>query len=82
VPIDHLSRSGDNEQSLAVLFELRALVCLEGILDGQLVEAKLSLELPEQIEAWLMQPDPDHMTGAARPLTRVLDRDLGHTSPA
>ena len=34
-PVHHLSRAGDDEQRLAILFELGPLMGLEGILDGE-----------------------------------------------
>ena len=42
--IDQLRRSGHDEQGVAVLLELRVLVRLAGILDGERVKVELSLD--------------------------------------
>jgi hypothetical protein len=57
-------------------------VRLEGILDRKLVEPELGLEPPKKLKARFMQSDPDDMPWAARPLARVLHRDLGDSFPA
>jgi hypothetical protein len=67
-PVDHLGRSGDHEERLAILLELGPLVGLEGVLDGKLMQAELRLELAQEGEAGLVQADPDHVPGLARPL--------------
>ena len=81
-PVEHLGRSRDDEQRLAVLLELGPLMGLEGVLDGEVVQAELRLELPQEVEARLVQADPDHMAGLARPFAGLLDRDLGHAPAA
>jgi hypothetical protein len=42
-PVHHLGGSSHNEESVAVLFELRALMRLEGMIDRKLVEPELGL---------------------------------------
>ena len=81
-PVHHLSRPGDDEQRLAVLFELGPLMGLEGVLDGEFMQAELYLNLPQKIEAGLVQADPDHMPGLARPLPGLVDGNLGHAPAA
>src|SRR5215217_4882063 len=51
---------------------------LEGILDGELMQAELRLDPPQEIEPGLVQADPDHVPGLARPFPGLLDRDLPH----
>ena len=80
-PVQHLGGAGDDEQRLAVLFELGPLVGLERILDGKLVQAELRLDLPQEIEAGLVQADPDHMPGLARPLAGLLDGNSATRRP-
>ena len=79
-PVQHLGRAGDDEQRLAVLLDLGPLVRLERILDGEVMQAELRLDLPQEIEAGLVQADPDHVPGLARPLAGLLDGHLGHAS--
>ena len=79
-PVQHLGRPRDDEQRLAILLELGPLVGLERVLDGEVMQAELRLEPPQEVEAGLVQADPDHVPGLARPLADVLDRNLGHPS--
>jgi hypothetical protein len=46
-PIDHLGCAGDDEERVAVLFELGALMRVAGILDGEIMQAELRLDLLE-----------------------------------
>ena len=77
-PVHHLGGAGDDEQRLAVLLELGPLMGLEGILDGEFMQAELPLDLPQKIQAGLVQADPDHVPGLARPVSRLLDGNVGH----
>ena len=81
-PVDHLGGPGDHEESFAILLELGPLVRLQGILDGKLMQAELRLELAQEVEAGLMQADPDHVAGPAGPFAGVLDADVGDPAPA
>jgi hypothetical protein len=47
-----------DEDGVAVLLELRALVGAVRVLDGEIVEAELLLHLAEQLLARLVQTDP------------------------
>jgi hypothetical protein len=76
-----LRRTSDDEERFPVLLELGTLVGLESILDGKFMQTELGLELSQKSEARLVQADPDHVPRAPRPLTGILDGDLGH-SPA
>ena len=78
-PLHHLGRAGDYEERIAILLELRPLVGFESILDGKLVQPELGLELPKELKAWLVQPDPHHMSRPAGPLARLCKRDVGDT---
>ena len=70
---DQLRRPGDDEERLAILLELRALMRLSGVLDRQLMQPEFLLHAPEQLRGGLVEADPDHMPGTRRPFAGVLD---------
>src|SRR6478752_2105762 len=74
--LDPLRGAGHDEQRVAILLDLGVLVRLAGILDGEIVQAKLRLHARQQLRAGLEQADPDDMAWAPRPLTGFVDRDL------
>ncbi|MCI0423737.1 MAG: hypothetical protein L0312_31720 [Acidobacteria bacterium] len=49
-----------------------------GILDGEVMQAKFLLYLPEQFLAWLVQTDPDEAVFLLENLTDVFDFDVGY----
>jgi hypothetical protein len=59
--LDPLRGAGHYEQRVAILLDLRMLVRLAGILDGEIVQAKLRLHARQQLGAGLEQADPDDM---------------------
>ena len=75
LPVDRLGGARDHEQRLAILLDLRMLMSLAGILDGQVVQAELRLHPSQQIGAGLVKADPDDVARVAattRPLPRWL----------
>ena len=54
----------------------------EGVLDGELMEAELGLELPQESKAGLVQSNPDHMPRLARPFPHIRDGNLCHALAA
>ena len=76
-PIHHLRGTGNDENALAVLLQLGILVGVGGILNGQWMQIKLPLHPLQKIVTGLDQTDPDDMTGSFRPLTSLLDCDVG-----
>jgi hypothetical protein len=46
--------------------------------DGEVVQAKFLLYLPEQFLAWLVQTDPDEAALLLENFANVLDFDVGH----
>ena len=75
--VDQLRGAGDDEQRVAILLELRPLVGMLGILDGEVMQAELLLHPVQQLAVRLEQADPDDMAFLARPFARFLDRDVG-----
>jgi hypothetical protein len=53
------------------------LMGIGGILNGQWMQIKLPLHSLQKIVIGLDQTDPDDMTGPFRPLTSLLDCDVG-----
>ena len=76
-PLYHLRGTGNDEDAVAILLQLGVLMGLGGILDGQGMQIELSLHPLQKIVTGLDQTDPDDMTGSFRPLTSLLDRDVG-----
>jgi hypothetical protein len=76
--VDHLGGPGDDEQAVAIALDLRPLVRLRRILDGELVEAELLLDDAKLGVGRLEQPDPDQMAFAPRPVAALVDADVGN----
>ena len=74
---DELGGARDDEQRIAILFELRPLVRMLGVLDGEVVQAELALHPVQEIAARLPQADPDDMPVLLGPHARLVDRDVG-----
>ena len=75
--VDQLRGAGDDEERVAILLELRALVGVLGVLDGEVVQAELALHPLQQFAARLEQADPDDVAVLAGPVRRLLDGDVG-----
>ena len=73
--IDPAGRLQDDEERIAVDLELRPLVRLDRVLDGQLVEAELAADRLELLLGWLVQADPGEDTFAPALLVGVFERD-------
>ena len=71
-----LGRLEDDEQGLAVDLELRPLVRLDGILDGELVEAELASDRFELLLGRLVEPDPGEAPLLAARLVGLLEGDV------
>ncbi len=74
--VDHLRRARDDEQAVAVLLDLRPLMGVARVLDGEIVQAELALNPPQELVGRLVQADPDDVAGLLRPGAGVLDRDV------
>jgi hypothetical protein len=74
--VDDLGRPRDDEQRLAILLQLRMLVRLAGVLDGEGMEIELRLHPGQQVVVRFEQPDPDYVTRPFRPLAGVVDGDV------
>ena len=70
---DALERLHRDEQRLAVDLELRALVRLVGVLDGELMQVELALQFAQQLLARLVEADPDDPPGLDLHVLRVVD---------
>jgi hypothetical protein len=72
----HLRRAQDDEERLAVLLELRALVGVARVLDRQLVQAELVPDLVEGGVLGLVQPDPHELSRDLQDLADVVEGDV------
>ena len=80
--LDHLRRASDDKERFAILLDLRLLVRLAGILDGQCVKIELSLQAQQDLVARFKQADPDDMARPARPFAGFIDRNVGDAASA
>src|SRR5262249_55105345 len=76
-----LRRAEHDEQRLAILFELRALMGAQGVLDCEVVETELSLNLPKQLLGGLMKTDPDKLPFVLQHLADGVDLDVADLAP-
>src|SRR5258707_1316705 len=65
------------EQRAAIDLELRPLMSVVGVLDGQVMQPEQTLDLAQQLLARLVQADPDEAALAAAELRHVVDREIG-----
>ncbi len=75
--LEQLRGTGNDEERVTVLLELRPLVRVLGILDGEIVEVELPLDTQQKIAAWLEQANPDEMAVFSRPGACLFDRNIG-----
>ena len=73
----HLRRAQDHEQRVVVDLELRPLVRVVGVLDGEIVQVELALDLAQQLLARLVHADPDEAPGRGQDLVDVGHLDVG-----
>ena len=71
-----------DEERLAVLLDLRALVRLLGVLDRHLMQVELFLHAAEKLGGGLVEADPHDMARPLRPLAGLLDRDVADPAAA
>lgn len=64
------------EQRLTVLFDFRPLMALQGILDGQFVQAEFLFHRCEFVRARVFERDPDEAFRARHIFADVFDRDV------
>ena len=62
--VDVAGRAQDAEQRVAVALELGALVGVDRVLDGELVEVELARDLGELLVRRAVEPDPGDPAGA------------------
>jgi hypothetical protein len=80
--VDHLRRAGDDEQAVAVLLDLRPLMGVARILDGEVVQAELALNPPQELVGRLVQADPHDVAGLFGPRAGILDRNVDDAAAA
>ena len=80
LPLDDLRGARHDEQAVAILLDLRPLMRVVGVLDGEIVQIELALHAGQQIVmSGSMQADPDDMARLAAPVAGFLDGDVGDT---
>ena len=72
-----LCRPRHDEQGVAILLDLRPLMGVVGVLDGEIVQLELLLHAVQHRDVRFMQSDPDHMARPAAPVRGVIDADVG-----
>ena len=70
-------RMQDGEQFVVVLLDLRPLVAVPCVLDGEIVQAELRLHLGELVLRGVLQRHPDEAAGPGDELADVVDRAIG-----
>ena len=81
-PFVELRRARHDEERLAVLLDLWALMRLLGVLDRHLMQVELLLHAAEELGGGLVEADPDDMAGLLRPLAGLLDRNVADAPAA
>ena len=75
--LDQLRGARDDEERVAVLLELRALVGVLGVLDGEVVQVEFALHPQQQLAARAPAGRSRRRGPPWPPRRRVLDRDVG-----
>ncbi len=70
-------RIGDDEQRVAEGFKLGPAVLLQGVFDGQFMQAELALQVGQLFGVGLFQADPHEMISLAGPLRPFVEADVG-----
>ena len=68
-----------DEQTFTILLDLRSLVRVVRVFDGEIVQLELALHARQERHVRFMQSDPDHVAGPATPARGFLDGDVGDT---
>ncbi len=74
---DELAGLHHDEQGLAIDFELGPLMGAVRILDGEVVQAEVTLELDQHILGRFVEADPDHPPRLGLHLLRIVDVEIG-----
>ena len=77
----HLRRAEDDEQRVFVLLDLRPLMRVVGVFDGEIVQVELALHLAEQVFGRLVHADPDEAILILEHLVDRLDLDVADPRP-
>jgi hypothetical protein len=80
VAVDQLCGPRHDEEAIAILLDLRALVRMIGVLDREVMQLELPLHAGQDRDVGLVQADPDDVSGLAAPAARFLDRNVGDAS--
>ena len=70
-------RAQDQEEPVAVLFQLGPLMGLVRVLDRQVVQAELALHAAQFVLRWLEEAEPDECAVALRPLADLVESHVG-----
>ena len=68
---DHVRRPQHDEQRVLVELELRPLMRVVGVLDGEVVQAELLLHLPQHVLLGLVEPEPDELDRSRASAARI-----------
>ena len=76
IPFGQLDCVQDRKQGIPILFDLRALVAMMGILDGQLVQAEFTFQSIEFGRVRISQRHPHEVLGTFEIVANFLNRNL------
>jgi len=74
---NQLSGARHDEQAVAILFDLRSLVGVVRVFNGEIVQLELPLHTGQERHVWFVQPDPHHMARPAAPTRGFINGDIG-----
>jgi hypothetical protein len=75
--MSHLEQVDDREQAVAILLELRPLVTVIGVLDGQRMQVEFQSHLVEFVRCCIAQGNPDEAIGIVEVVTDFVNIDIG-----
>ena len=77
VVANQLSGARNDEQAVAILFDLRSLVGMVRVFNGEIVQLELPLHTGQERHVWFVQPDPHHMARPAAPTRGFINCYIG-----
>jgi hypothetical protein len=76
VVANQLGGARHDEQRVAILFDLRPLVGVVRVFNGEIVQLELPLHTGQKRHVRFVQPDPHHMARPAAPTRGFIDGDI------
>jgi hypothetical protein len=77
-----LRRAHDDEERVVIALNFRALMCGKRVFNGQIVEAELFLNLPQERLVRLVEANPHERVGALEHIADIVEGDLADLPPS